>query len=115
VIDFDGLVLAPAMEIFARPITVTPLKSQPGHPAFEARGVWASKPVDVPLEDGSILSSQDHRLGVRWSEFLVPLAQGDQIEVDAHLSAPRLGIFLIEDGDDDGQGGTDLSLKWIAP
>lgn len=112
-IDFDALVLAPTVAVFSRPVTVYPVASQPLAAPYAARGVWASKPVDVPLEDGSILSSQDHVLGIRVAEFTVPPAQGDRIEIDAHLSAPRLGLFAVEDSDDDGQGGAELSLKVI--
>ena len=114
-IDFANLVLGPNLAIFARPITVTPVASQPDQQAFLARGIWSSKPIDVQLQDGSIGSSQEHTLGIRISEFAVPLAQGDQIEIDADGSLPRVGVCLIEDGDDDGQGGTVLSLKIVGP
>ena len=110
-IDFDATVLSAAMDAFARPFTVTPLKSQPGLPAYAARGVWTSKPVDVPLEDGNIMSSQVHTLGVRLSEFQVPIAPGDIVDIPISGTAPALGSFAVEDTDDDGQGGSVLTLK----
>jgi hypothetical protein len=105
-IDFDALVIGPAMNIFARPITVLPLASQAGQPAYGARGIWSSKPVDVAMEDG-IMSSQEHTLSVRASEFTIAIKPGDKVTV------PGIGIFLVEDTDDDGQGGTELSLKAV--
>lgn len=114
-IDFDALVLGPAQDLFARPVTVTPIKSQPGAPPFGARGIWNSKPVDVALADDGILSSQNHTLGIRGREYPIPLAQGDRVEIDAHLSLPRVGICAVEGTADDGQGDTTLTLKVIAP
>jgi hypothetical protein len=113
-IDFDALVLAPCEEVFARPITVTPLVSQPGEPAYGARGIWSSKPVQVALENGALLSTKDLTLGIRLAEFTVPVKAGDQIEIDAHLSLPRIGVCEIENTSDDGQGGRELALKIIA-
>lgn len=112
-INFDALVLGPAMATFARPITVTPLVSQPGQPAYAARGVWNSKPINVALEDGSILSSQVHTLGIRKTEFPVPIRQGDRIDIDAVQSLPRVGLCAVEDTDEDGQGGVVISVKII--
>lgn len=114
-IDFDALVLGPCFDALARPIVITPKKSRPGAPAYGSRGIWSSKPVDVELLDGGVLSSQNHTLDIRASEHQVPLAQGDEIEIPAHLSLPRVGLCKVEDGDDDGQGGTKLALKVIGP
>ena len=107
--------LAAAMLDFARPVTVTPLASQAGHGAYPARGLWSSNPVDVEMQDNSILSSQNHTLGVRHAEFAVPVIQGDEVEIPAYLSLPRIGVCLVEDVDDDGQGGAVWSLKVIGP
>jgi len=124
VIDFAALTLAPCIDIFARPVIVTPQASQParveggqtipaGQP-YASRGVWASRPVDVPTEEG-IMSSQVHSLGIQASDFTIPPAPGDLIELFAVGSLPRIGICEVEDTDDDGQGGTSLSLKVIGP
>ena len=53
--------LRPAFAAFARPITVRPVVSQPGAAPYAARGIWSSKPVDVQMADGSILSSRAAR------------------------------------------------------
>ncbi|MCX4195107.1 hypothetical protein OMR07_05590 [Methylobacterium organophilum] len=124
-IDFAALTLAPCIDIFARPIIVTPQASQParrgedgtiispGQP-YASRGVWASRPVDVPTDEG-IMSSQVHTLGIQAIDFEFPPAPGDLIEIPAHMSLPRIGLCEVEDTDDDGQGGTSLSLKVVGP
>lgn len=123
-IDFAALTLAPCIDIFARPIIITPQASQParresgvtilpGQP-YASRGVWASRPIDVPTEEG-IMSSQAHTLGIQARDFTIQPAPGDLVEIPAAGSLPRIGLCEIEDTDDDGQGGTVLSVKVIGP
>lgn len=114
-IDFSTIVLGPCMEVFARPITVHPIASQPGQPSYGARGIWQSRPVDVQLVESGVLSSQNHSLGVRLAEFAEPVVQGDNVLIEAHLSLPRIGLCKVEDTDDDGQGGCTWTLKVLAP
>lgn len=113
-IDFASLVLGPCMDVFARPIIVIPLVSQPRQPAYTARGIWSSKPVDIQLEDG-ILSTQEHTLGLKIADFTILPKQGDRVDIPLDGNAPAIGIFLVEDADDDGQGGVVLSLKAVTP
>ena len=67
-VDFSTLVYLPNFDMFARPITVTPLASQPGMPAYGARGIFDTRPIDVQAEDGSIVSDQQTILDVRDAE-----------------------------------------------
>ncbi len=103
-IDFDALVLGPCMDAFAEDITVDARASRPGEPPYAARGSYHERAVDVALTDGAILSSAEKTLGVRLSEFVVPPAQGD-------LMILRGATFVVEDLDEDGQGGARLTLK----
>lgn len=103
-IDFDALVLGPCMDAFAEDITVDPRVSRPGQPPYAARGSYHERAVDVALTDGAILSSAEKTLGVRLSEFEAPPVQGDLIVL-------RHVMFMVEDLDDDGQGGTLITLK----
>ena len=113
-IDFDRLVLGPCQAVFGKPIIVTPLVSQPGVAPYSTKpdgvspltGIWSVKPIDVQMEDGSIMSSQTNRLGIRLSDFAVPIAPGDKLAVDGVT-------YLVDDTDDDGQGATDLTLKQV--
>lgn len=114
-IDFDALVLGPAMNAFARPVTVFPLVSQPGQPSFTARGIWARRPADMQLEDGSVLGTDEITLGIRIGEFPIMLKPGDHIDIDAYLSLTRIGLCEMVDDGEDGQGGYALVLKIIEP
>lgn len=119
-IDVGALCLGPSMATFARPITVTPVASDPGAPAYVgAEGIWDSRPVDIETEAGGLLSGQTHTLGIQAAAFVargfpVP-AQFDLVEIDAYMSLPRIGVCEISDVDDDGQGGLTLTLKILSP
>lgn len=107
-VDFDTLVLRPAMDVFARGFIVKPLMSQPAAPVYAARGVWRKRPVDIATEGGGILSSEERHIGVRMSEFVTQISPGDQVQVD--------GVWhWVDDVDEDGQGGADLTLKLVEP
>lgn len=93
------------MAVFARPIVVSPMKSQPGTLPYVARGIWEVRNIDVSLEDGSIMSSIVTTLGVRLAELpSPPPVPGDMVAVNG-------GTFVIEDTDPDGQGGATWTLK----
>ena len=112
-IDFDALVLTPAMDVFARPVVVLPVVSQPGVLAYTARGVWASKPDTIQTEGGEAISTNVPTLSIRLSEFSIAPVQGDRITIPANLSAPALGTFFVFDVNGDGQGGADLVLMGV--
>lgn len=114
-IDFEALVLGPAMDAFARPITYTPVVSVPGAQPFVARGIWGKRPADMQLEDGSMLGTDELILGIRRSEFPAAPMQGDLVDIDAYGSLPRVGICHVDDDGDDGQGGYSLVLKIVGP
>ncbi|CAM5771983.1 hypothetical protein LMIY3S_03691 [Labrys miyagiensis] len=102
--DFDNLVLAPCMAAFGIPLTVTPIKSQPGQPAYAAQGIYDRTQSTVMMEDGSELASTRVTVGIRLSTFAVPPRQGDQVLKD--------GIrYEIDAAFPDGQGGAELVLK----
>ena len=53
VIDFDALIGPPVYGMFARPITVTPLASQPGQPAYPLRASGGSSTSTLRRRAGS--------------------------------------------------------------
>jgi hypothetical protein len=114
-IDFDATVLSACQAAFARPIIITPTVSQPGAPAYTARGIWTERPVEVGLEDSSVMISQDLTLGLRRSEFAVMVLQGDTVEIPAAATMPRIGICAIDKINTDGQGDVQLILKKVGP
>ena len=105
-IDFDALVLGPAMDIFGMPIVIAPGKSQPGAAPYAARGVLRIENIDMPLEDG-IASTQVITIGVRLSEFAIPPVPEDQVSTTTDT-------FWIDDTDEDGQGGSIWTMKRTA-
>src|SRR5262245_48505278 len=115
-IDFDALVLAPAMGVFGKPVTVTPIRSQPTAAPYPARGVWEISNVAIVTEDGGQFSNRTIKLGIRMSEFALLPVQGDWVTTQVkHLPlayTDRMSLdsnstmdFLIDDQNPDGQGG----------
>jgi hypothetical protein len=112
-VDFSTLVYLPNFDMFARPITVTPLASQPGLPAYTARGIYDTRPIDVQAEDGSIVSDQQTILDVLDVEFAVVPEQLDQIVIpdDPGGGVPGLGSFEVTHTESNGGGETTLVIR----
>jgi hypothetical protein len=107
-IDFDTLVLKPAMDRFAKPLVIKPLASQPLAPAYTARGDWVKRPVDIATEGGGVLSTEERVISIRLSEFVVPPAPLDQVQFNGEW-------YWIDDVDEDGEGQAKLALKAVNP
>ena len=113
-VDFSTLVYLPNFDMFARPISVTPLASQPGLPAYVARGIYDTRPIDVQAEDGSIISDQQTILDILEVEFAVIPEQLDRIHIPADPAAGRdLGDFEIVNSETNGGGETTLVIRKI--
>ena len=115
-VDFSTLVYMPNFDMFARPITVIPLASQPGMPAYGARGIFDTRPIDVQAQDGSIFSDQQTILDVRDVEFggNVP-EQLDQIDIpdDPGGGIPNLGLYEVTHTEANGGGETTLIIRKV--
>jgi hypothetical protein len=104
----------PNYDKFARDITVTPTMSQPGQPAYAARGIWDDEAMDVAMLDGGILSEDRLVMDVREVEFAVVPIQGDRIDIPATINGiPAEGSFEIIDCDRNGGGETTLTLRKV--
>lgn len=114
-LDFSTLVYLPNFDMFARPITVTPLASQPSFPAYGARGIYDTRPIDVQANDGSIFSDQQTILDVRDVEFGVVPEQLDQIHIpyDPASNMPDLGTFEVTHTESNGGGETTLIIRKV--
>jgi hypothetical protein len=113
-VDFSTLVYLPNFDMFARPITVTPLASQPGLPAYTARGIYDTRPIDVQAEDGSIISDQQTILDILEVEFAVIPEQLDRIHIPADPAAGRdLGDFEVTNSETNGGGETTLVIRKV--
>lgn len=104
-IDFDALVLGPAMNAFAEPFTIWPRGVEAS--AYDVRGVWSDRPNDVVLEGDLISSSQIRTVGLRLSE----LPNGGLNQNDVIVRKKDGRRYYVDDTDDDGQGGTVATLK----
>ncbi len=112
-VDFSTLVYLPNFDMFARPITVTPIASQPGLPAYTARGIYDTRPIDVQALDGSIISDQQTILDVRDVEFTKVPEQFDRIFIGVDPGGPELGEFEVTDTESNGGGETTLLIRKI--
>lgn len=111
-INFSTLVYSPNFDIWARPITVTPVVSQPGAPAYSARGIFDTESTDVLAEDGSLISQQKTILDLREVEFTVIPQQGDQIDIPDAEQGPG-GSYEVTDSSSNGGGETTLSIRKV--
>lgn len=113
-VNFSTLVYLPNYDLFARPVTFTPLASQPGAPAYNSRGILGTRALDVQGEDGSIFSDQQTILDIREAEFTVLPEQLDRVTIPADIDAgPAFGEYEIMDADTNGGGETTLVIRKI--
>ena len=113
-VDFSTQIHSHTYDVFGRPITVTPIKSQPSQPAYTARGIFGTVPIDVVAEDGAIVSDARTILDIREIEFSILPIQGDHVTIPASGNIPAVGTFEILDTDTNGGGETTLTLrKWM--
>jgi hypothetical protein len=109
-IDFTNIIYEPNFEIWARPITVTPVASQPGQPSYGARGIFDTESTDVLAEDGSIISQQRTILDIIEREFAVIPQQLDQIDIPDAPQGPG-GSYEVTDSSSNGGGETTLTIR----
>lgn len=109
-INFGTQVYNPTYAVFARPIIVTPIKSQPNQPAYGGRGVYASVAIDTDVED-NVISDQRTILDIIEQEFPILPMQGDTVEIPAVADLPALGIFTITDVDSLSGFETTMTLR----
>ena len=112
-IDFDAIVLNKCEDIFSIVAKFTFAASKPEAPPVTVRGIYSSDPVDVIMQDETIFSDQQTKIGIRLRDFpdgLVP-DRGDIVEI-TDSRHPAFGQrYWIGDSDLDGQGGAMLMLR----
>lgn len=123
-VDFSKLVLAPAMATFAKPVTVTPLASQPNAAPYPARGIWSVMSTNILGESGNVFSTVNLKFGIRFADYPIDIpAQGDYISSAASNLPlgywqgqidPTTAIdFIIDNVTPDGQGGATIDVKRV--
>ena len=115
-VDFSKQVYLICWDVFARPVTITPLASQPGVPAYQKRGYFDTKEADVLTEDMAVFSDAKMFLDIRLPEFPVLPLQGDYVDIPPMYDVPG-GSFIVEDLSGEGNAGgiITLTLKKRAP
>jgi hypothetical protein len=100
----------------ARPITVTPVASQPGGTSYSSRGYFWTNEIDVIAEDGSQFSDAKTYLDILQIDFPVQPMQKDRINIPFHANVAG-GSFEVSDlGGIGNEGGLiTLTLKRIVP
>jgi hypothetical protein len=114
-LNYSTLVYGPCFELFARPITVIPLVSQPGGGAYGNRGIWTERELNVVADDGSIYQDHDVILDIRQVEFSVLPQQGDHVIIPADQDVPAEGEFIITNRWKNGGGEMTLTLSEYKP
>jgi hypothetical protein len=117
-IDFATLVLEPCFAVFSIPVTIDPIKSQPGAAQYAARGIFSSGSNNYLLADGAVVSDQKTTLGIKLADFTVPPMLRDHVIIDGMLLplAMRfngIATYWISDMPLDGQGGATLTLRLV--
>lgn len=106
-------VYAVAQGEFGREIWINPLASQPGAPAYQARGIYNHNRMNLTLEDGSTFVEHETICDVLITDFVVLPQQNDEltIPVDPFGMQSAPGDFLITSTWENGGGELSLHLK----
>ena len=111
-VDYSTTIYLPNYDFFSRAVTITPIASQPNAAPYATRGIFNTDEIDVPAEDGSILTDQRTYIDIREFEFAVLPQQGDHVNIPADRGAMvALGDFEIINAWTNGGGETTLILR----
>ena len=97
-VSFSTLLYSHCFDMFARPVVITPVASNPSGAAYsDMRAIFNSGPLTVTNDEGiiiSVISDQETVVDIRSSEF-----------IDAGHAIPQQGDLIHFDGDTDIEGG----------
>lgn len=110
-INMSTQVYLPAMDTFARPVTIIPSASRPGELPYTARGYFDTSGIDVVALDGSVISEQRTFLDVRDDEFEIVPIQHDQVTIPEAEGLAYGGAFEVIDVVRNGGGLSTLHLQ----
>lgn len=111
------MVYLPAFNIFARSVTIYPIKSlgPSGEPYF-ARGVLDTRGTVIQTDAGmAVLADQETILDIREIEFGTVPVQGDLIDIPAEGDIPAAGMYEITDAAWNGGGEITLTIRRYEP
>ena len=103
-IDWDELVLGPVVGVFAEAVTYIPAGGAP----YASQGVFTEGfQVVTILEDGSPITGEQPRLGVRLADLRATPVQGDAVTV-------RGTTYSVNEPRFDSHGRADLMLNYLS-
>ncbi len=117
-LNFDRMVLRPAMGAFARPVAFLPKEGTP----YLGRGDFRMPTTDIQLDDGS-LTTATPTLGIRAAEFATLPRQDDKVYVGVVRNPSSPGGFdvvpttlryIVMDVRPDGEGDIKLVLAEVS-
>ena len=109
--NFDVLLQSSVFDLYAVPVTFTPLKSQPGQAAYQGRGILGTYTEPIEALDGSIFADQRTILDIRESEFAVLPQQDDHCTIPLDCNGVPRGEYQIIDATSNGGGQTMLTIR----
>ena len=110
-VAFSTNVLLPNYDFWAVDVTFTPMTGT----AYQGRGIFDTRALDVQAEDGSLFSDQETILDIREAEFPTLPKQGDRVTIPRDCNGVDQGTWEITDASTNGGGETTLVLKKYKP
>jgi hypothetical protein len=120
-IDFSTTLYLHCQDFYSRAVIITPIVSSPGAPAYQARGIYGTRDVEVTTGDpfGSttmaLISDQQTIFDIRDNEFFdsgyVLPQQGDLLNIPREGNIPAEGDFEVTDTQRNGGGETTLVIR----
>jgi hypothetical protein len=112
-VNMDVLLQLPVFDFWSIPVVFTPVASQPGHAAYNGRGILNTFSLDVAGLDGSFYVDQRTILDIRESEFPVLPQQNDRLNIPLDSNNVPKGDYEIVKATSNGGGETTLEIrKW---
>lgn len=114
-VNYSSDIYWPNYEIWARPVTFYPVKSQPGVASYVGRGIFNTVSIDIAASDGSDFSEQRTILDILEVEFPILPVQQDRLFIPADPGGmPEAGWWEINGTDTNAGGESTLTLrKWM--
>jgi hypothetical protein len=118
-VDFETTLFLACQDTFAYTVTVTPVVSQPGQPAYTHRAIYNTRETMVQTDVGmAVLSDQETILDILVGEYSILPKQGDRINIPAQQALPDdvPGDYEVTSTSSNGAGQLTLVIrKYGAP
>lgn len=114
-VDWSSQVYLLNHNMFARPVTFYPIKSQPGVASYNARGIFGTVSIDIVSMDASNISDQRTILDILEVEYPVIPTQQDRVYIGPDPGGMQKdeGMWEVNDVSTNGGGETTLELRRI--